>query len=91
MERIALGSLEHTVERVWVTGEPGHRLHARIVVGRLADGRPFVARSGNRWDGAWAGRDDRQVCDAADSWIRRRGGRAAWRELAGRAVSASGH
>jgi hypothetical protein len=67
VERINLDELAHTVERVWVCGEPGHWRYSEIRLGRLDERRWFAARSGNRWDGAWA------------AWVFRRGG--TWQEI----------
>ncbi|MGX6605678.1 hypothetical protein ACWKSP_26620 [Micromonosporaceae bacterium Da 78-11] len=79
MERIDLTGLEHTVDRVWATGEPGHWQYACVQIGRLATGQWFAARHGLRWSNAWAATDERQACEAVEAWTHRRS-RGMWRE-----------
>jgi hypothetical protein len=81
VERIDLREVEHKVHRWWVKGEPGHRDHAVIGLGQLVNGRWFAARAGKGWAGVWAAHSERQACEAVDSWMRRRGGSQAWREI----------
>jgi hypothetical protein len=78
MRRVDLTEIEHHDERAWATGEPGHWMHAEIRLGQLTTGQWFAARSGRRWAGAWTGRDEREVCEAVEAWMRRGGD---WREI----------
>lgn len=84
MERINLDELAGVVRvRAWATGAPASWKYAEVAVGTIpAEGYPdgvrwWASRAGQRWSGAWLADDERQACEAADSWMRRRGGE--WR------------
>jgi hypothetical protein len=68
------------VARVWVTEAGGQ---AMIRIGPVAGSCCwFAQRIGQRWRGFWIAGDERAACMAVESWMRRRGGVAAWQELA---------
>jgi hypothetical protein len=82
MERINLGEHRKTRLRAWAFGNPSHWQYREAVLGQLDDGRWFVSRIGRGWSGAWLARDERQACEAVESWMRRDADQ--WRETPAR-------
>jgi hypothetical protein len=79
MQRIELGSLEHTVERAWAA-QPVQDRMPMIRIGKLARGGWWVERhTGYRWAGAWACEDELQAEAVAERWSRKTGLR--WRQV----------
>lgn len=71
MERIELGEHSHQRLRTWESGRPGHWRYVHLEVGTLERGGWYAARTTRRGLEAWSALTERQVCQAADAWMRR--------------------
>jgi hypothetical protein len=81
MKRIDLADHAHVRHQTWESGDRGHWRHSTIEIGELDDGRWYAAKTTRRGIDVFAGHTERQVCRAADAWMKRV--QAPWRETTG--------